>query len=274
MSNHKLAGFTIIETVLFLGISSFLVVALIVGTGTSINNQRYIDAAETFKSVIQQQYADLSSVQNSRDDNWSCGNSAFPTTTGTGKDNRGQSKCILIGKYLRLEDSNIAIYQVIGHPRNTIQIGLNDIDSLKTNYVLNISKSETDNSTLEWGAQIAYPATEGGTAYSRPASPRKLGILIVRSPDSGQVYTFTSEDGGVPVEASISPATFTNMLVTGATIPGQGKQLICVNSNGLLKQNDRAVLLSPFAANSSAVELVTNEYLKTAGPTSGATLQC
>jgi hypothetical protein len=139
----------------------------------------------------------------------------------------------------------------------------NDIKSLKENYVLNISKTETDASTLEWGTQIAYPATESGKSYSRPATPRKLGILIVRSPDSGQVYTFTSEDDGVPLVASITATTLADMLVTGNGTPGQGEQLICINSNGLLERNDRGVLLNSFATNASAVELVTNEYLKT-----------
>jgi len=263
MSNHKLAGFTIIETVLFLGISSFLVVALIVGTGASINTQRYMDAVETFKSVLQQQYSDLSSVQNSRNDNWSCGSNALPTTTGAVKDNRGQSDCILVGKYMRIENDKMAMYTVIGHPKNTMTIESNDIKSLKENYVLNISKTETDASTLEWGTQIAYPATESGKSYSRPATPRKLGILIVRSPDSGQVYTFTSEDDGVPLVASITATTLADMLVTGNGTPGQGEQLICINSNGLLERNDRGVLLNSFATNASAVELVTNEYLKT-----------
>lgn len=276
MSNHKLAGFTIIETVLFLGISSFLVVALIVGTGASINTQRYVDAVETFKSVLQQQYADLGSVQNSRNDDWSCGSTASPTTTAANKDNRGQSTCILVGKYLRVEDAKIAAYTVIAHPKNPMTLEPNDIESLKKNYVLNVSKSEVDSTTLEWGTQIAYPAKKDvtpiseGTDYPRPASPRKLGILIVRSPDSGQVYTFTSEDDGVPVEASISPATFTAMFVTGESTPGQSGQLICINSNGLLDRNDRGVRLNPFATNASAVELVTNDFLKT----SGSSLQC
>jgi hypothetical protein len=146
----------------------------------------------------------------------------------------------------------------------------NDVKALKENYVLNISKTETDNSVLEWGTQIAYPDTDGASDYSRPASPRKLGILIVRSPDSGQVYTFTAEDGGVPVESSITAATFKDMLVIGAGTPGQGAQLICINSNGLLERNDRGVLLNSFATNASAVELVNNEYLGA----SGSTLRC
>jgi type II secretory pathway pseudopilin PulG len=264
MGTHKLAGFTIIETVLFLGISSLLIVTLIASTGASLNIQRYRDAAETFKSVLQQQYADLASVQNGRNDNWSCGSNAIPTNTATISDNRGQSNCSLLGKYVRIENDKISIYRVIGFERSTTT-QLNDINSLKNNYILNVSKAEADNSTLEWGTQIAYPATINGATNPRPVSPRKVGILIVRSPDSGQVYTFSNSDVDVPDDANLGPATFANMLIAGNGIPGQGEQLMCINSNGLLANNDRAVYLASYASGASAVELRTNDYLASVG---------
>jgi len=261
MGNIKQAGFTIIETMLFLGVSSLLIVLLIAGTGASINTQRYQDAAETFKLMLQQQYADVASVQNSRDDSWSCGASARPTNTGTVQDNRGQSKCVLLGKYVRLQDEKISIYRVVAYPRiATVQA--NDIDSLKANYTLNVSSDGVDMSTMEWGTKIAYPKTGGGTI---PLAVRKMGILIVRSPDSGQVYTFTNRDSDVPNDGSINSASLTSMLVAGDSIPGQGERTICINSGGMFTTDDRSVRLVTYAASSGAVELQTNVILRTNG---------
>lgn len=265
MGTNKLAGFTIIETTLFLGISSFLIVALIASTGNSINIQRYNDAVETFKSTLQQQYADVTSVQNSRDDNWSCGSTATPITTGTVKDNRGQSSCSLVGKYVRIEDDKLSVYRVVAYENATPVTSANDIISLKDNYVLNVSQDDVDVSTMEWGTRISYPATQSGAPYSMPQNPRKMGILIVRSPDSGQIYTFTNSDSSVPNVGGIGSANLESMLVAGNSVPGQGSRLICVNSSGLLANSDRAIQLGAFASGSSAVEVQSNDYLVSIG---------
>lgn len=258
MGNIKQAGFTIIETMLFLGVSSLLIVLLIAGTGASINVQRYQDAAESFKSLLQQQYADVSSVQNSRGNNWSCGASATPTTSGSVQDNRGQSKCVLLGKYVRLENEKVSIYRVVAYQRASTVQG-NDVDSLKANYTLNISRDSVDTSTMEWGTKIAYPKSGGGTI---PLANRKMGILIVRSPDSGQVYTFTNSDSDVPSDGAANSASLAGMLVAGDSVPGQGERLICINSGGMFTTDDRSVRLVTYAASSGAVELQTNVILK------------
>lgn len=275
MGTHKLAGFTIIETILFFAISSLLIISLIAATGVSLNNQRYKDASQTFKSVLQQQYADLISVQNARDDTWFCGSDALPSDQNPSiQENRGQSECILIGKYIRIEDADMAMYDVIGYGDEPA-LPTDDITTLRNNYKLNASTAQVAESTLEWGTQIAYPKNLAsntpnvvGAANPTPTSPRKLGILIVRSPTSGQIYTFTHSDSEVPNKADINPATFTAMLQPGTTGAGrQGEQLICVESNGLFINNDQAVYLTSFAASSTAVETRSNDFmLKTGGP--------
>lgn len=259
MGTHKFAGFTIIETMLFLGISSVLIVALIASTGNSVNIQRYRDSAESFKQVLQQQYADVISTQNGRTANWTCDSSAKATQTGSPGEGVGQSDCMLIGKYVRVENSQISIYRVLAY-KNAPALG-NDVSSLDNSYTLNISPTEQDNSTLEWGSQITWPVRVNNAANPQPQSPRRFGMLVVRSPDSGQVYTFTASDSDVPDVANIGPATFKNMIASGNTIPGQGAQTLCIDSGGFLSNNDRAVYIDSFASRSSAVELRTNDFM-------------
>ncbi len=261
MGTHKFAGFTIIETMLFLGLSGVLIVVLIASSGASINLQRYRDSTETFKLVLQQQYADLLSVQNGRTPNWACGSDAVPANKGANNEDVGQSECMLMGKYVRVENGDIAIYRVIGYGKEPAN-PTNDIDTLKANYILNVSRADVSESKIEWGAEITHPVSIKGSPNPLPQSPRKLGILIIRSPTSGQIYTFANNDTAVPDKASINPMTFTNMLVGGSTAPGlQGEQFICISSFGFLTNSDRAVYLNSFASGSSAVEIRTNETM-------------
>ena len=267
MGNHKLAGFTIIETVLFLGISSFLVVALIAATGNSVNLQRYNDAVQTLKSTLQQQYADVASVENSRNNNWSCDSAVTPVTTGPTSYNRGQSKCILMGKYVRLEDEKISIYRVIGYQQATATLA-NDVLSLRNNYRMNVLTTDVEKTTLEWGTRISYPKTQYGDrneAYAKPQNPRKLALLIVRSPDSGQIYTFSVSDADVPDDSGINPTNISNMIVAGGFSPGeaQGARWICINSDGLLNGNPTAIQINAFASSASAIETQSNDYMNT-----------
>lgn len=271
MGTKRSAGFTIIETTLFLAISGVLVVALLAGTGASLGAQRYRDAAETFKSLLQQQYSDLTSIKNSRDSSLSCGSNASPSTGGTAE-NRGQSDCVLIGKYVRIQDSDISLYTVLGYQIDEI-IGLNDVNDLKQNYALNISKPTTQTSIMEWGTRIAWPVTQlaGGPSTLGATAPREFGMLVVRSPQSGQIYTFTSND--VPDESGVGNATFTALLVEGKHIPGQGEQLVCIDSKNFLGPTDRGVYIKSYASGSTAIEIVTNQYMAT--PTSGmGTAKC
>jgi type II secretory pathway pseudopilin PulG len=257
----KQAGFTIVETTLFLGISSFLIITLIVGTGNSVNVQRYNDAVVSFKALIQQQYADITSVQNSRNDNWSCGSSAVPTTTGAVKVNRGQSDCLILGKYVRIEDDKIDIYSVTGYQNSLPVEGADDILTLKNSYTMSVANDSVDSRTLEWGAKISYPVRQNNAPSTKPQNPRKMGILIVRSPESGQIYTFTNSDNSVPDAGSLGSASIASMVVAGTGDPGQARRVVCINSAGLLANDGRAVVIGDYASSASAIEVQTNEYM-------------
>ena len=250
-------GFTIIETTLFLAISGVLVVAMIAGAGVSLNIQRYRDASESFKSLLQAQYAALNNVQNGRDNTLTCDSTAA-ITSGTVA--RGQSDCILVGRYVRIDQSDITVYNVLAKQTSATTSGTNDITALRNNYALNASSFDREEKTMDWGTQIAWPKSGGG-AHS-PTTPRTIGILMIRSPDSGLIYTFSSTD--IPPDKNVVPqSTFkdpTNGLLQACSgIPGQGARTICVGSGGLLVAGDMAVYINAYAASASAIEMRSND---------------
>ena len=274
MVTRTSSGFTIIETLLFLGITGLLVLGALIGTGANVNIQRYRDATETFKAVIQDQYADTANVQNGRQNGGRCNTAAGVVSDASGEV-RGQSKCVVVGKYVRVSGGNISIYTVLARERATTTPTSDDLISLRSNYALNISRTEVEKRTMEWGTTITWPATIPGEPLAKAdnngaaGSARSIALLFLRSPDSGQVYTFSSNT--VPTDVDIdnlsptaSPGFLTSMIVAGeGALPSQKARIICVNSTGLFDYGQSAVYIAPYATSSSSVELMSNDTMAT-----------
>ncbi len=246
MGNLNKNGFTLIETMLFLAITGALVAAVLVGTGASINVQRYRDSVTSLKSLIQSQYSDVLNVENLQTSNISCDSNANVGTTGT-TEPRGQSDCVIMGKYMTINGSDVTTSTVIGHASGTTTSDLSDIKLIQS-YNLSVLPSSTETSQLEWGTQIAWPKT--GTGSKTPQTPREIAILIIRSPQNGQNYTFTGDDITAPLKSLVVAGT--------AAIPGQGQRTVCVASGGLTNNNDMAISIGAYAASSSDIESRSN----------------
>jgi type II secretory pathway pseudopilin PulG len=260
MGTQNTRGFTIIETLLFLAISGVLVVAMLTGVGVTIQIQRYRDAVETFKTLLQDQYSELASVENEeRTAAWSCSSQAEITEGGTGAKERGQSDCVILGRYVAIVGNDVTMYHVVGYPSGSTTTGT-DIAKLRANYVLNISTMTKEETTLEWGTEIAWPESGGGS--QSPQTPRSVSFLFVRSPDSGQVYTFTDNTAF----ETPTPSSLRNMVVSGATVPGQGDRTLCIDSGGTLTDADSSIYISAYATGPSSIEARSNAFI--ADPTS------
>ena len=199
MGTNTQGGFTFIEVMLFLAVTGLLAMGILVGSGAAINQQRYRDSVNTLKSYIQQQYSEVTSVTNSRNASWQCNSNGVITDTGgPAGEPRGRSDCVMLGRFItidaagkQLTSSSVSAYRVAGAATAT-----SDIGELK-NYRLATSPINQDEAEISWGAQVV---NQNNTA------PLSLSILIVRSPLSGSVFTFTQDNVQTNLNAMISDA--------------------------------------------------------------------
>lgn len=230
---RKAAGFTIIETMLFLAITAALAVAILAGTGTAINQQRYHDAVNSLRSYLQDQYSRVSTVANDRDGHYSCDNLGQISDSGAGE-SRGTSDCLILGRFVTIDASgqHLASANVVGY-RQGAAPQATDVDELKM-YKMGVSPLDADTQIVNWGATIVQPKT---------TKPQAASILIIRSPLSGRILTF-SQTGA----AATQPGALVDIANTTSPL------LMCVSSSSSGFGQVLGVQIDAGAAGQSAVE--------------------
>lgn len=233
------SGFTIIETMLFLAITGLLVVAVLVGTGATINRQRYRDSITSLQSIIQQQYSEVSSVNNDRDNSWVCDStSGAVAKLGSGSSvSRGQSGCVVLGKLISSSDdgTSLIISDIIGSEVLNSTQAETDVEAL-AQYKMHVSPVAEETYEIEWGSSLAKPGSDQNAVFS---------VLILQSPLSGVVRTFNSPN------MIISDSNINSIInKTALTEPVK----ICVNSNGLFSGTRMAIVVTAGSSSAAGVE--------------------
>lgn len=233
-------GFTIIETILFLAITGLLVAAILIGSGNSINTQRYRDSVSSLQSILQQQYSDVTNVNHDQATQIDCEGYYF---------NRGQSDCVLLGRLITTTDGKtINIQKVAGCDSSVTEATplLNDVDVFRTEaggydtYVSSVMKETYD---LEWGSALV----------NDDGSPMQFSILILLSPNSGMVRTFIDPDNVVYSPSSVGSSTVVQSMITEDALVYQSLTM-CVSSNGLFTGPKSAVRIGANSTGSSGIE--------------------
>lgn len=238
MISVRKAGFTIIEVMLFLGISGLLFVGIIAGTSGAINVQRYHDSVASLQSILQQQYSETENVVN--DNTTNICRLEDPGDPNPVAVNRGQSNCLVLGRFITTTDgSNLSVKNVIGIKDPTDpSTPVDDISALKQ-YKMQVSDVESSNYSIEWGA---------GLTDSSGTTSKGFSMLILRSPLSGVVRTFIN-DAPTADDAS----NLKNFLTTTAlNIPVQ----LCVDSKGLFTGQKLAVKIDSNSTSASGVRVL------------------
>lgn len=241
MGTNKRAGFTVIEVMLFLAVTGLLAASVLVGSGIAINQQRYRDSVSSLQSYIQQQYSKVTSVANDRDQNWTCdsnGNVTAAPNVSAGEP-RGTTNCVILGRFITVDASgtNLTTSNVVGYEIPNATTQASDIAEIANNYKLGISPIDQDAQVVSWGAQIVKPKT---------TTPQPLSILIVRSPLSGSIVTFT-QDGVQTNPGSMVQAALTSV-----------QRDLCVNADiGTFVGKRMEIRIIPNATSQSAIQVPT-----------------
>lgn len=240
MNRRSSVGFTIIETILFLGISGALAAAILAGSSIAISQQRYRDAGTTLQAFFQRQYTDVSNVVNDRDSTWTCDNDATIQEQESGGSIAGASECVIMGKLIQFADNGQTVVSsdVIGR-QYAFEPVTNDIDAFGQ-YKLSWTSVGQDRKTVDWGASLARPASEGGSVET-------LSLLVLRSPFSGVMRTFS------PV--GYSPSDAQHVIPPSVVSGFNTKQTLCLNSPDFTIFQRLAVVIQPRATSPSSIEL-------------------
>lgn len=240
MGTKNNTGFTIIETMLFLGVAGALTVGVMAGSGLAVNQQRYRDSVNSVKSFVQQQYSEVTNVVNDRGGSEACANAVIvqPPAIVTPQA-RGTSECMMLGRYVTLSDdgkkltaSNVIGYRTAGAVEET-----SDIEEIKKNYRLGLSDIGQDAIDVPWGATIVKEKTS-------PSEPLALSMLILRSPLSGSIMTYTHESNNADLTAIVAVAN------------NSTARNLCIDaSKGTFVGNRLAVQISPFATSQGSIQI-------------------
>lgn len=233
MSGVSRAGFTIIESMLFLAISGLLIVGVIAGAGVSINVNRYKDATTSLDAYLQGQYDKTINVQNDRNNQLGCAAGAI---TENGNQARGTSSCMVIGRFISVSNNGTTLESQPVYAAADGSKFNDDLTALSNSALFLSSGAEAPESyTLEWGTKLVTPKTNAPLESTR--------LLIVRSPSSGAIRTFVAD-------GLTNPADF---------LKDQYRQdiLYCVDQSGLTTIPRRGSLIVKDATNGSGVKMAT-----------------
>lgn len=245
MNTHS-AGFTIIETVLFLAISGALAVAILAGSSIAIAQQRYRDAGTTLQTFLQRQYTNASNVVNNRSDNWVCNPDATVQPQEAAGPTAGASDCVIIGKFLQVKDGGkmVVASDVIGRLRpDATEPVTNDVEAINQ-YNLAWTSVGQEKKQVDWGASLVHPVSEGDGAVDS-------SLLILRSPFSGVIRTFSPED--------YKPNDGSYVIPPSAIAVFSTEQTFCLNSPDFTVFQRLAVVIRPGATSPSGIELFGEE---------------
>ena len=241
MGTKTQTGFTIIEVMLFLAITGMLAAAILVGSGIAIGQQRYRDSVGSLQAYIQQQYSRATNVTNDRDKAWACDSNGNVTQTenASSGEARGTSECVVLGRLMTIDatGTNLTSAVVVGYRNPNGTTASSDIAEIATNYKLGIAPIDKDDQVVNWGAQVVKAKT---------TTPMPLSILVIRSPLSGSLLTFTKE--GVQTNPGSMVSVANNSV----------QRDLCVNAEvGSFVGKRMEIRIEPFASSQSAIQVPT-----------------
>jgi type II secretory pathway pseudopilin PulG len=240
MKHQARRGFTIIEVMLFLAITGLLAIGVLASSNNTLGQQRYRDSVNSFKGFLQEQYSEAINVVNSNSENPICSKQGNKITLhDVNTQARGTSQCIILGKYLLVEETRVTSFSVIGYS-DTETTAVSDTDALQ-DYLLAVASPETVE--IGWGARLVRPKSTNGI---------KTEVIILRSPLSGSIVTYIKDITG-PQIIDLDDVSISDDLIDDNN---KKEKAFCVDSQGTSGMGRRqAVRIMADASSQSAIEI-------------------
>ncbi|MBQ6147417.1 hypothetical protein IJI70_01035 [Candidatus Saccharibacteria bacterium] len=251
---NKKFGFTLVEVTLFLALSSSIMLGIILATNASVARQRYSDSFNDFADFLRGVYSSVMDVEHS---------------------GSGNQETAVYGKFITFQDtahsgtSTIHVYTIRGkaiNSSNANDFGVDTKEILanrKTNpNDFKLTVSDETYHTIPWGAVIEKP-NNSGTVQNCPSDNVTAdassgcfvgSVLIVRSPISGIVQTYTSTTKYNPSGTVDS----NHRTILGQYIDSMSSSDLdfCIDSDDNSYANRRNIRLLGSGINSTAVVMV------------------
>lgn len=248
---QKRNGFTLVEVMLFLGVSALLMLGVFGMAQTSIRAQRYNDSVQSFAEFLRRVYSEVANPQSIGDGRSDYAIYGKLVTFGEEYDLDGVTQ--ILGK------QKFFIYDVVGDSSGVGSGSAKDtLKSVKANVVI-----IRDNKAEPAGIVETYEPTWGAAIDTiSNGTPFVGALLVVRHPRSGTISTLVMKNKTVQVNKILRTSTgrtIENLL--SSQLDGFKTEQVdfCVNPDGYeLKSNSirRDVRIIKEARNASGVELI------------------
>ena len=249
MKQKFIPAFTIIEVSFFLAISGLMAVGLLAGMGATINSHRYRDSVASLQSQLQQEFSRVENIQYNRAGNESCNATASITSSSS---ERGTTDCVIVGRFIAINGDKITSYPVIAHSTSAVNESQDDITYLK-NHIIKTDQTQTIDEGRKWGNFITYSADFG----NKKGDVRNVYFLVVRSPKSGNIYSFSSGS-----DLRDDPNGLSQMIIStpsGENLFGRSRQILCVKKEGVVSMSNLGVSLEANLSNSNGIQILSND---------------
>lgn len=218
-------GFTIVELSLVLAITGLVAALVLTNISSGLNQQRYTDAVNQTTDFFRGQYTQTINTQNDRSTPEGCSGAV------------GASDCLLLGRIVRIAGDVATVYPVIAHRDISDDLG---VDALTDTQILGSSQLQPgsiplDTYTVDWGAQLVLPD-----------SSDTFTMMVVRTPVSGAIRTYTS----------LSDTTTISQLLDPSVSP-QSDRKLCVDAAGFnVGTQSMGINITKDAANTTGVQII------------------
>ena len=215
MLGNQRGGFTIIEVMLFLGLSSLLLAGIMAGVSAQVQSQQYRQGVQEIRSAITGEFEAVYNLSNQRTGPDPCGGRT--TTPGT-------SDCYYVGRLLQFGSApdgamSLDAWPVVARPRpgnqyvrvlrtpSSPRSALAGLDGYEVKLAPEQSLRHTY--AASWGLRTYAPGSSSASPHITSA------LLILRSPVDGAVRSYKLSGRSAIFAAGGSPRDLTTLTATG-----------------------------------------------------------